>query len=303
MGTVIIGKRPTFSSVPALEQGRHSAVAHIQRQEKWAANCVRHCLRGKSSLWCSHLLYFSDPFKNWLPLLCLAPMNCQSTWCLLSAKTSWLCMAQCTGDNETKLSFLLLRRVWASLFLMFPYFPPSSAWHKSLRASAMERKKKSFQNCPYKSMWICVCTHMEWVYCLEQLSSWERNHPYRAWQFGITCTTITLPLQYLHLLFFKIHISCSLIPGLCYQVPRDQKNSHISSRFSPNLHWIGGTGNHRTHLAAVSKLDNSLLLNCFSLVELGALLLFPVHSVLHSAVYYKMVVEVMLTNFLYIACG
>lgn len=175
MGTVIIGKRPTFSSVPALAQGRHSAVAHIQRQEKWAANCVRHCLRGKSSLWCSRLLYFSDPFKNWLPLLCLAPMNCQSTWCLLSAKTSWLCMAQCTGDNETKLSFLLLRRVWASLFLMFPYFPPSSAWHKSLRASAMERKKKSFQNCPYKSMWICVCTHMEWVYCLEQLSSWERK--------------------------------------------------------------------------------------------------------------------------------
>lgn len=71
--------------------------------------------------------------------------------------------------------FLITKKGVGQSLSDVPLFSSFLGLAQKLESKCNGKKKKSFQNCPYKSMWICVCTHMEWVYCLEQLSSWERK--------------------------------------------------------------------------------------------------------------------------------
>lgn len=129
--------------------------------------------------------------------------------------------------QHNKSPFLLLSRMWANFFLKHYHFPPSSAWHKSLKANVMEKEQQILSRITHiivYDMWVYVWRM--WAYYLQQIPP-KRNktlfHPYEAKQYGITYIAATLLLWYLYLSFVKICISCSLPLGVCYQVSRDKR--------------------------------------------------------------------------------
>lgn len=194
--------------------------------------------------------------------------------------------------------------MWTGFFLKPCHFPPSFAWHKSLKANVMEKEQQIPSRVTHIIVYAYVCICMENVSILLRSAPPVRNktvfHPYGAKQYGITYIEATLPLWHLYLSFMKICISCSLPLGVYYQVSRDQENSLISSTLAANLQWASGTGHHVRDLALACMMDNSLLPSHFSSVQVEPPPHFPAVSVLHTN--YTMV-DVTLTHFLCITCG
>lgn len=72
--------------------------------------------------------------------------------------------------QHNKSPFLLLSRMWANFFLKHYHFPPSSAWHKSLKANVMEKEQQILSRITHiivYDMWVYVWRM--WAYYLEQI--------------------------------------------------------------------------------------------------------------------------------------
>lgn len=144
----------------------------------------------------------------------------------------------------------------------------------------------SLKNYTYKCICMCVCIHTEGKSVLLRAVPLVRGKAVfltcEAWQYGIICIAVTLPLWCLHLSFIRSRSSCSLHPGLCYLVPKDPEKSLLSSKLAPNPQWTNGDSRSERDLAFICKLNNSLLLSCFSSEEFEPLALFPTFCVAHN---------------------
>lgn len=244
MGTVIIGTRPTFSSVPALAQGRHSEAAHIRGQEKWAANCVRHIASGAGKI--ELLLLLRAPFLWSLPEQAapavLAPTNPTNLYSILITCQGFLIMYITVQGWHNQMPFLLLRRVWARSSLMCSHFLQLGikAWGQmywktqEILTSSVFLKELHMEARTH----VCVITQQERAHCWQQLCQQGNKLSFMAVNPSSgesTASQQPSPSDGCH--SSEVVSAAPLPSGLC-QVPRHQGNTLTSlTCTNPPVNW------------------------------------------------------------------